>query len=283
MNRKLMGLVWHREKNYDFVTVSTVCIPYSVTFNRLIEMQSIDNIIGKLFSCCYFMGLWHRGDKATTRELRTKLLYAAYQPFFIISLMAGMITNENRDQIIFLAEASTISAVFSVKFWYLIWEQNFILELFNQICVFSIRNDDESMFVNEKLNLKRFSTFVVVLFIVLWLNVAFMLIVSFMGGQDTLYLEIGAPLDWRNSKTAFWIVNVFLVSEEALLIASVIFSVTIWHLLINCSVRYELLGKQLRELGGNNNEIPRKEREKKFLQNLIASIDAHRCTKRYSR
>lgn len=239
----------------------------------------INKVMAQIISFFYRIGFWHRGDEPTVRELIIKTFYCFYYLFFPISLVVGSVKSDNEDESIFLAEISIAVLVVTVKMPMLIWRQKEILDALNRISVFSVKNHDDFNFVNKKLS--KFMKFVIVLIILL--NVAAVCdsaIPPFIGDEKKLFFKIGFPMDYINDEIAFWAASVFIFTEIYLTTTVVIFSVTFWYLMICCSLRYEVLGNEIRNLGLiNKKEISVKEKQNIFLKDLNALIDAHHCIK----
>ena len=110
----------------------------------------IHRVIDQLISYYRRIGIWHGEDTATVRQFRLKSICCIYYPFLFMSLSIGGITQETLDESIFTVEVSIDVLVVMVKMWILLWKQKEIIRLLNRICVFSIRNDEELAFFNEK-------------------------------------------------------------------------------------------------------------------------------------
>lgn len=242
----------------------------------------IHKIIGQIISLFYRCGLWHREDTATPIAVRTKLLYCIYHSLFPISVMVGAITSDNHDESVMLADAAIVIAVLTVKLWILVWKQKEIVELLNRICIFSTRDHEIFNSVNTKLS--KFSNFATVMLVFINIGIICICSVPFIGTENTLYMNIAFPLDWKNNQIAFWIANAFIFTEMYLSLIIVMFSVTIWYLVFCCSLRYEVLGNEIRNMGHRENmmKISSKEKQKLFLNDLKKSIDVHLCLKEYN-
>lgn len=96
-------------------------------------------------------------------------------------------------------------------------------------------------------------------------------------------MNVAFPLDWKNNEIAYWMANAFFFTEITLTILSVLFSVIIRSLLISSSLRYEILGCQIRNMG-TTNKMPKKRKtlqvENLFLKDLIAAINSHQHTEK---
>nr|QGW45416.1 odorant receptor 43 [Bradysia odoriphaga] len=241
-------------------------------------LVQIDSVINQMVSLFYYIGFWHRGDEPTARELRTKYFYCCYYLLFVVSLVAGAFTSENEGETIFLVELSIAAAVLTVKLWCLIWKQKQILYLLNQICIFSFRYEEDVGLFNVKL--RKFRKFVISICIMAIIACFEVLVVPLIVSEKTLILEIGFPLDYKNSEIAFWIANSFILTETVLSIIATFFSVIIWYLLLSCSLRYTLLGSEMNKMGQiiseeTKNKISEKQNNTIFDQDLKALIDDH--------
>lgn len=92
-------------------------------------------------------------------------------------------------------------------------------------------------------------------------------------------MKIAFPLDWRNDETAFWIATIFLFTDVFLAISAILLSMIIWYLMLNCSLRYELLGIELKRLGEKNEKrmeaLSNKEKQNMFRHDLKVVVDTH--------
>lgn len=234
----------------------------------------INKVINQMIDIFYRIGFWHRGEEATVKELRIKAFYCIYQFLFTISLAIGSITTEKSDESVFLAGTSVVSFVLSVKLWVVIWKQERILELLNRICAFSIRYDDDLPFVNREI--ERFINFVIFAAIVThFTGFCELILVPCVGSERALFLNIAFPLDWRNNNIAYCVVTVFLFTEVFLTITATSFNVIAWYLMLNCSLRYQVLGSELKKMGQINFNNTTHIKENLFFEDLQAAIDNH--------
>lgn len=232
----------------------------------------VHKVINRKISWFRLFGFWHPGNEPTARKWRLKFFYCIYHPLFCLSLGTGAITNENRDKSIFLTEIFIAMSVISVKLWTLVWKQRQIEELLDGICVFSIRDDNDFSVFNKKL--EKFMNFTVAFSFSMvfgcFLEAA---ILPFLGNERTLFFNIAFPFDWRNNEIAFWMANIFIFTQMFIVAHTALFSVIIWYLLLNCALRYEVLGSEVTKMGYQQNS---------FLQDLSASIGGHLRLRKYA-
>lgn len=233
----------------------------------------IHKVIALIISVFYLIGVWHRGDKATAKETRNKLFYCGYYLLFCLSLVLGAIKNEHGDDFIFLLQQSFGTAVLAVKLWFLTWKQNRIRNLLHRVCLFSIPNVDDYNIYNHKL--RGFVKFVLLFVITVTSGAITGSVVLPLFGR-ILVLKIVFPLDYEKDEIAFWMATIFVFTEICLTITILLFSIIIWYVLFVCSLRYEVLGSNLKNMGRMNGKINGKAAQlkihKNFLDNLRDSI-----------
>nr|QGW45389.1 odorant receptor 16 [Bradysia odoriphaga] len=220
----------------------------------------------------------HRRNKPSYRDRRMKLFYFVYFALFFLSLGIGAVTNDRIEQSIFLANISIGVAVLAIKLWLLIWNQNKIINLLDRVYHFSIRNEDDQIRFNDRLG--RFMKFVFGFIIAIIVTDFFGIIVlPFVGSEKTFFFEIAFPLDYKNNEIAFWIAFVFLFIGICLTAFIIIFTTIIWFLLFVCSLRYEVLESELKNMGRMGEkrvaEITEKQQHNMFVEHLKTAINAH--------
>nr|QGW45385.1 odorant receptor 12 [Bradysia odoriphaga] len=239
----------------------------------------VHNFFGKIIFLLQYIGVWYRGDEATTvRELITKWFYCVYYSLLVVSLAMGAVKSENGDEAIFLIQIAVTISVLAFKLCVLIWKQKQILALFNQISIFSIKYDEDLTMFNDKI--ESFLKFVKVCLISFAVAVFFEIAVApFLNSENTLFFAIAFPLDWKQNIITFWIANIFLFTEIGLGVAPLLFAITSWYLMLICSLRYKILQGELRNLGrtsdGGRVDASDEASHKAFSQDLKSAIDRH--------
>nr|QGW45405.1 odorant receptor 32 [Bradysia odoriphaga] len=233
----------------------------------------IHGLIGSINSLFYLICVWHRGDEPTVKEIRLKFTYCTHFVLYLISSVVGAISNESIESSIFLAQTSVFVAISGIKFWLLIWKQHKILDLLHRVCVFTVRNYEDYSLFNEKL--KGFMKFVLVFVITVFAaGISACIILPFLGTEKTLFVGIGFPVDYRSNEFAFWIATIFVFTAFLLATNGVFFSIIMWYLLLICSLRFEVLGNGLRNMGRRSEQRKSKLHDD-FLEDLKASVDSY--------
>lgn len=227
--------------------------------------------------------MWHRGNKATVTETGVKFFYSIYYLVFPISLVGGAVSVTNRDESLFLIEAAIISSVELFKLLYIIWKKDEILDVLNRIGVYSMEEKEEFTLANDKLNrLMKFTS--MFLSSAYFCGLCVVLVFPFLGSERSLFFNIAFPLDWKTNEFSYWIAFGFIFTETILTAISMLFSVIIWYLMVNCALRYEILGHQIQNMGvikpveGITN---RRKISNLFLQDLFAAIESQKHIKEY--
>nr|QGW45415.1 odorant receptor 42 [Bradysia odoriphaga] len=234
-------------------------------------------VIDQTISIFRRMGFWHGEDRPTASQLGLKLFYCIYYTLFPISFAVGIITNEIADEKIFLAEAGIIVVVLTVKIWMLLWKQQQIMGMLNRLCVFLIRSDEAFAFFNERV--ETFIKFVIAFACATIVGSCVNSIFPFIGNTRSLLIKIAFPLDYKNSEIGFWMAHIFFTTQNFVTLLGITFSVLIWYLLLHCSLRYEIIRMEIRNMGritgGAKLKITEKERHTIFHQKLKESIEDH--------
>ncbi|XP_037051440.1 odorant receptor 23a-like [Bradysia coprophila] len=235
----------------------------------------IHKFIAQMISLFRRMGLWHGEDRPTVRQLVLKSFYCIYYLSFMISLSMGSYKAESVDETIFLAETALICAVLNIKNWMFLWKQTEIVEFLDRICVFTIRDEEGLAFFNDKV--ERFINFLKMCVYGTMCATLGCVVVPFLGSKKSLLVNIAFPLDWKNSEIGFWMAYIFIVTEYVIEILAITFSVIIWYLLLHCSIRYRILGMEMKNMGRTAGKVKMSVNEQQaiFYQDLQASIEGH--------
>lgn len=236
-------------------------------------------MISGMFSFFLRIGIWHeKGEEIPTlTQLGLKLFYCICYMLYPISFLIGAITKETLDESAFLLEGFMVVTVLTVKIFMLVWKQKQIMQLLHGICVFSMRHDEESAFFNDKM--EKFIKFVVAFSNSTIVAAVGVLIFPFIGKRKTFIVDLAFPLDWKTSEIGFWTAYIFYVTEMILTCLAINFSVIIWYLFLNCSLRYKILGAEIRNMGrippGGKKKLSEKQQHAIFYQDLVDSIESH--------
>lgn len=245
-------------------------------------MNSADStkLIDFIISSFYRTGLWHLGDAATVKETRYKIFCCIYYSLFPISLIAGAISSDDREESIFLLMESIGLMVLVFNMYFLIWKQECIIDMLRNIRAYSMENQGGYFLVSWKL--KWFTKLVAICFCAAGLACIICAAVGpCLGSGNNLFFSIAFPLDWKNNDIAYWIANIFLITELFITLYMFLFSFLTWYLIMMCALRYEVLGHQIKNMGSSEtnkitaNKAANDENYQKFFRDLTVAIESH--------
>lgn len=236
----------------------------------------LHNIIEIIIQFLNGLSLWHGEDKFTIKGIMMKSFCSIYYCLFVISLLIGSFTTDNRDESIFLIEMSIMTSVLLVKLCYMIWKKKEIFELLHRLGVHFIEDYPNFTEINEKIN--NLMKFVSIFFCSgLFCGLSAALIVPFIGSEKKLFYNI--PLDWKNNEISFWIGFSFISIAVLLSAVAFLFSIITWYLLVNCAIKYEIIGCRVRNIGVP--QLTNEEKENIFAEDLIEIIRSHQHIREY--
>lgn len=232
--------------------------------------------INQMISFLYRTGLWHR--RATATETILKLFYSIYYSLFPISLFIGAVTSDDKDDCVFLILLGTTTIVLFLKLLQIIWKKDELLEFLNKICVYSVEDDGVFAIINRRQEiLMQFSTvFIVSAYVAC---ISGVVVVPLIESERYFFVNFAFPLDWKNDDFAYVLANAFYFTEIVLSCVAPLNSAIVWYLLLNCALRYEILGYQIKNLAvvkvnemDNRRKMSKIDKENLFLRNLLATI-----------
>lgn len=243
------------------------------------DSNGIHKTIKEIISFFFRLGLWHREEQPSPAETRLKLFYSIFYSLFPISLLIGAIISDDRDDKIFLLESAITTTVMTLRLYFIIWKKKQILELLNCICASSIDDRKEFTEINDKLtNFMKFIHALISSFLFTAISVT---ILPFLGDEKKLFFNIGFPFDWRNSEFGFWLAFTFITVEVILSCVAFLFPVITWYLMLYCALKYEILGKQMLNMGTSRQIEGERKKHINYRRDLTAAIKCYSDTRKY--
>lgn len=255
----------------------------NVTMNQTIRR------ITKIF---YFFGIWQSKEESTFRKTGRKFIYMSSYILFQIFLVSCATLSKSENELIFLIAVEIMISVITIKLYYLLWEQDNVLAFVNDPIVDHLTADpDILMKLNTKI--ENFMNFVHSYLTMIGMSFTFYIISSLPIWPTERKLPLLIPyfnFIGKYSEIIYWIEYVYVVSGLICGFTCTLMNVIIWYIMFNYSVEYQVLGKQLRNLGVNkinktdsrwfNN--PQIATRKLFHQNCVDLIKSHRNIFRYN-
>lgn len=249
-----------------------------------IEMR-IDPLIQRIIGVYYAFGIWKNDNGSKLRKFVRVMVFLFCTISYPIALAGGgLITNDLGDSI-FLLTLGIMVAVLEFKGFYVFFKQDKILTLLNATCIQYVPNNEHLLRkVNKTLNIFKKCC---VIFIVLSVGVTLtIMILSSPLITQKLPFNIWFPLDYKRSHAAHWIAHCFvLINEMFVILVSLLSSIT-WYVMLNCSIKYEILGYRFKNFGvpgglSMDHQIISKVKEDLFENELIKCIQMHQQLEKY--
>lgn len=221
-------------------------------------------------------------------EMSRKLFYLFNMILFQILIVTCAWISDDKNESLFLAQAEISALVMMVKLKYLLWNKDIIL-LFLSESIVTHYILDYNLFVQVKEKIQNFIKFVHV-YIVVMATVVFLLIVSplpIFSSDRKLPMFIVYSFDSKYSELIYWLIYSPLTFQIFLIFSINFLTVIIWYVLLNLSIKYQVLGNQLINLGVPKvtkieiDEEPLPESPDLFHQELVHLTEVHRETYQY--
>lgn len=242
----------------------------------------INQIIGGFHR--FFM--WRNEKESTCLDITRKLLYLISYMTFPISLALGGFLSDDENEAIYLVAAAIPQAVGTVKLAYILWKKKEISAFIDDSSVHSIVNYDEFTQISNKLqNLMKFSS----CFIsanVMGIGTIIFLSLPVFTSENRLPVNIAFPLDWKNSLFAYWLAYAYFFFAATISMVIISFNAVLWYLMLNFSIKYQILGNELRKMGvgitaNEKSKLSNSKNQTLFLQQLINKIATHQNIRGY--
>lgn len=254
-------------------------------------MDSIEvdnNRIKQIFSVFKIIGFWD-GENGTAFNKKKFSLFIFYASF-PISLASGALINGDKEDSTYLTAMAIAVVVEVVRLFYIIWRESDIVKLIQENNVMTIEDREDLTRVNNKVkNLMKFSLYLILVPVITNKAVLGYYIIK---GDRTLPVKIGFPLDWKKNEIGYWLAFSYTAVELTFSEIITLLNILIWNLMLNFSLKYELLGNHFRRMGTiKRTEFSVAEKgillsmkcknsaQNLFLQDLIAGIKSHRNTR----
>lgn len=231
----------------------------------------------RITSVFYGFGIWSRNDRSSYQGFEVYLIpYLVFYAIFPVLLAFEACVSDNLNATIFLADEATATLVVTVKLAYLLWKQTEIHSLLHEISSYSIV--DQNQFLQIKKELKNFTNFVIFYLWLVAVGCCFLLCLPLLSSEKKLPFNINFRLKWSYSEVAYLIEYSYITFALLLSCVCVLLNPIIWYMMLNCSMKYQILGSRLKNMGR------RLEAEEKhfFLQELIESIKIYQHLRKYA-
>lgn len=238
----------------------------------------VNKRISQIVIVLHQSGIWCNDEESISLAKRArKLFYLIFLMSYDASIISCSLLSDNWNESVYLIAVGIAGIVTTIKMYYFVWKQKEIRAFISQTGTQYVEDYEE--FVKVKDKVKSFmnfsSTYLLMVFVGCGLLVTFSLPV--FSSEIRLPFNIWFPLDWKNNSISYWIAFAFVFCGMIGSLMAVMASVIIWYLMLNCSIKYQILGNQFRNMflkkTPNNNQKGKE--ENLFVQEIIGLIKVH--------
>lgn len=179
---------------------------------------------------------------ALKNRAKSWFLLLLFSVGFFASAFIAMCHCTDKTEFFFLGSIAISSGVLFVKDLYRYNSQSDILYFLREICVHEISDQLEYQRVLKKLNNFNKITLCLVFCISCGGSLIISLGLPFISFQKKLPLNLWFPGSPGTNKVSFWFGFIYISMAVVYVVISYMSTIAIWYLMLNCSIKYEILG-----------------------------------------
>lgn len=217
----------------------------------------------------YYFGLWPRDNSTIYFKIYGVSVFFTFYPVYAVAIALGAVVAENFAEKMFLVMCTMSGCCLMLKIIHFYRNREDIQKLFHEMDDYTV--DDQIQYDEINRKIRKFIEFKAIMFRVFYYGVCLQLLVPFIMQENIFAIKIWVPIDWTHNNIAFWIINVYTLICIQFYVVAVELSVIVWYLMLNFSIKYEMLGYQLMNLGKSDDGC-----SVQFKTNLVNCIESHR-------
>lgn len=248
----------------------------------------VDKTIRYFINVFYRVGIWSSDDESSFRKFGKKFVYIVFGALFPIFFATNSFLCSDRNESIYSVLTALEAAIQYVKLLYLLFKKDEILALVNNK-IDPIENHSDYDKNNKKL--KKFMRFARPYCISIYITVALLIVIKLPVFSSDKGLPFFISFTWNDSAIIYWLAFSYMLLSTPLCATVNLSTPLIWYIMLNCSIKYELLGIKLRNVGSGNKTIePRVKKNQKnlkltrgstYVEDLIIFTKDHRRLAEY--
>ncbi len=254
----------------------------------------VSSFISQTLKTFYRFGLWDLKDETTFYQFGRKIIAYFFMMSFLTSLLSGAYLSTDNQESVFLLAVGIGNFVQVSRMFKLISGKSAILAFLHDLSSHSTSNNEEFIQINTKL--KNVTKLSLGFLLVGGMAVCCVAIIPLVSNEKIFVFNVAFPFDYKNDSFSFWIAYLLVMGGSVYALISVVFVIIIWYLMFNCTIKYEILGNQLRGMGlrkdgetlfGVQSVLKTKakksqvERQQLYHKDLIEAIKSHQNINRY--
>lgn len=189
--------------------------------------------------------LFATDDATVCRKFGQKVFQMIFIICFPITIFVGAVQNDNKIEALYLATLAVLAIIISMKAYYAYSKKNDIILILNKMCVHSI--SQENVFLQIKKTLRSFRNFSFSMLLLGTTSLLSLMIACIY--DNSLPIKIWFPLNWQENKISFGIAYCYVVLNSLMAVVMMQFTTMIWYIMLNCALKYKVLGHRFRQLG----------------------------------
>lgn len=208
----------------------------------------INPTIYQLIAVYYLFGTWRKEKSSPFREVIRKLLFLLNHILFQFVIIICALQTTDKKEFIFLVEVEGHIFFLTIKLVVLLWKKDDLLAFISD-CALTVTDHKEFMQAIKKIqNLMKFvHTYLFVMFVVLMFAVVSSL--PIFSSEKKLPLYTNFFLNSKYDEIIYWCSYAYMLYNLVFVIVFNSITIIIWYVMLNCSIKYQVLGSRLRNLG----------------------------------
>lgn len=214
-------------------------------------------------------------DSEVNWKRRYQWLYIIFHITYPICYIYGGLVSVDLNESVFSIACGLTALVETVKLACILLKQNEIRQFMLDVCSHSLNSREVFMEITNKLNnLISFSVALLAMTSLAVIN-TIVLYLPMFSSTTRLPLNMWFPIDLENNEIVFWMA--YLYTGAALVICglSVTLNIILWYIMMNCAVKYRLIGMQFSDVIATELTNSKADFELIVLDGFIRSIESH--------
>jgi len=240
--------------------------------------------IDQLIAAFYLFGTWQKEKSSQFCEVLRKLLFVLNHILLQILIIICMIQTTDKSELIFLTEVEGHIFFLTIKLVFLLWKKADLLT-FAQDCTHTFIEREEFMQATKKItNLMKFvHAYLLMMVVVLMFAVVSSL--PIFSSEKKLPLYTNFSFHTNYDEIIYWLAYAYMLYNLVFIIVLNSITIIIWYVMLNCSIKYQVLGNRLQKLGEAKKtaveQHSKPEKRDLYHQDLVCLVKTHQNISEY--
>lgn len=235
--------------------------------------------INRIVALYYGLRVWNRNEDTFILATLLTLFQAIFFVLFVTSVIVGAAIAPDMQEVVFLTDFAILTGTHTVRLLYIVWKKEEIRQFIEEIGTHC--TDDVGEFVRVKSKISALMKFAEIFVLACSADVSLIIVHPIFSSSEI----INIALPWKKSRLVFWIKHIIVSVGCVYSIIWFLFSVIIWFIMLNCSLKYQMLGDQLTNMGktapkGKELKVSSLKQHASCEEDLLKAIKTHRKIRR---